>query len=188
MKNREVVQCFENCCNKCNQKSISKLLVAPFEINNLQVKRLLSYFLHLAPNIESTHSIKIDKDKHNEIFSRMFENRRFKYAKFCASNAKIDNELLKGYLYGDLICLKCKRYVCKKKKGKINQEETDLECFLRHIRNAIAHGRVYYCHAGNRVHIIFEDMNDKGSISARIVCIKADLLFWKRILTENYYS
>ena len=53
-------------------------------------------------------------------------------------------------------------YVRKTKKVFADPQfhlQRDLDCFLRHIRNAIAHGRVYYNHAGNRVHIVFEDEN-----------------------------
>ena len=55
---------------------------------------------------------------------------------------------------------------------------------IRHIRNSIAHGRIYYSHTGNRIHIVFEDANSTGNLSARIVCIKADLEHWKRILSN----
>lgn len=184
MKDKSTIYCFKNPCNKNNLKALDNLLVIPFQIPNLEIQNLLSFFLHLAPDIESVHARKINISKHNEILNRMFENRHYQYSKFCASNAKIENELSKAHLNGDLLCLKCKRFVCKKKGG---QSETDLDCFLRHIRNAIAHGRVYYCHAGNRIHIIFEDMNNSGNISARIVCIKADLKYWKKILTEEHY-
>jgi len=152
---------------------------------------LFSYFLHLAPDIKSVHSTRIPVEKHAEIFYRMIENRHFYYEKFCHSNVKIDNELLKANLLGNSICLKCKRYVCKKApyKKAYNNNETDLDCFLRHIRNSIAHGRVYYLHKGNRIHVIFEDFNSAGTnYSARIVCIKADLIYWKKVLSnpDNY--
>ena len=104
------------------------------------------------------------------------------------ANAVIEMEFNKCNLNGSNICLKCKRFVCKKKQSCKNKpEETDLNCFLRHIRNSIAHGRVYCCHAGNRIHIVFEDENITGNLSARIVCIKADLEHWKRVLSEQRY-
>ncbi len=116
----------------------------------------------------------------------MMQGRNFKYEEFCSSNVNIDKELTKAHLDTNNICLKCKRYVCKKKQNKKNiPQETEMDCFLRHIRNAIAHGRVYYYHKGNRVHIVFEDENTTGNISARIVCIKSDLIHWKNVLKEH---
>ena len=167
---------------------MNDLLVVPFKTPTLEVKKLFSYFLHIAPNIESAHSKNIPIEMHAEIFERMMETRHFKHKKFCRANAVIEKEFNKCNLNGSNICLKCKRFVCKKKQSCKNKpEETDLNCFLRHIRNSIAHGRVYCCHAGNRIHIVFEDENITGNLSARIVCIKADLEHWKRVLSEQRY-
>lgn len=118
----------------------------------------------------------------------MLKERPFKYQKFCAFNAQIEKELKQANLDGDDICLKCKRFVCKRKQTKNGAfPETDLDCFLRHIRNSIAHGRVYCLHGGNRVRIVFEDENSSGNLSARIVCIKADLEHWKKVLSNPAY-
>lgn len=181
--------CIETDCSKSIQSNLGNLLIIPFEDGTADLQKLFSFFLHSAPDVESAHSQRIPKAKHSVIFGMMIENRHFKYQKFCWSQAPIEKELSKGYLNGETICLKCKRFVCKKKQTvKGNPTETDLDCFLRHIRNAIAHDRVYYNHAGNRVHIVFEDENSSGKLSARIVCIKSDLEHWKKILSnpENY--
>lgn len=184
----------ENCiasnCNKSNTQSLQSLMISPFEDGTVETRKLFSYFLHNAPNIESVHSKQIPVEMHSTIFERMVDGRHFKYQKFCWANAVIENEFSKGFLDGNNLCLKCKRFVCKKKKTeKGNRAETDLECFLRHIRNAIAHGRVCFCHAGNKIHIVFEDINASGKLSARIVCIKADLEHWKKVLSDKrYYS
>ena len=170
MKNRKE-SCLETPCLKSKNYSLNELLVSPFEVGSADIYKLFAFFLYSAPDIESVHSKKIPSCKHSDIFCRMMDNRHFKYHK--------------GYLNGEIICLKCKRFVCKKKKTKKGMStETDLDCFLRHIRNSIAHGRVYYSHEGNRIHIVFEDENSTGKLSARIVCIKADLEHWKRILSN----
>lgn len=175
-------------CNKSDKKSLQNLVISPFEEGTVETKKLFSYFLYNAPNIESAHARQIDVSLHSNIFNKMIEGRHFEYKKFCWANAVIEDELCKGYLNGNVICLKCKRFVCKKKKSKKGvREETDFECFLRHIRNSIAHGRVYYSHAGNKIHIVFEDKNSSGKLSARIVCIKADLEYWKKVLSDNRY-
>lgn len=185
---KEKSNCLIKNCSKCNLKIISELHIVPFEGGTVETRKLFSYFLHNAPNIESAHSRKINVELHDGIFERMLESRHYSYKKFCWANAVIEDELGKGFLNGDALCLKCKRFVCKKKKTEKNKpRETDLDCFIRHIRNAIAHGGVYYCHSGNRIHIVFEDKNPSGKISARIVCIKSDLEYWKSILSDNRY-
>lgn len=182
-------KCLDSDCLRATKNSLEQLIIVPFEEGTLETRELFSYFLYRAPNIESTYSKRIPPIKHSVVFNIMMENRHYKYQKFCWANASIEKELAKGYLSGNCFCLKCKRYVCKKKPSKKNSpQETDLDCFLRHIRNSIAHGRVYYCHAGNRIHIVFEDKNTSGNLSARIVCTKADLEHWKRVLSnpKNY--
>lgn len=185
---RKSLDCVTSNCRIYVKYSLDSLLVTPFEECTADVKKLFSYFLHNAPNIESIHSEKIPNELHDSIFDRMINDRHFKYQNFCTFNASINKELEKGYLLGDSVCLKCKRFVCKKKKtDKSKLSESNLECFLRHIRNAIAHVRVYYRHAGNKIHIVFEDKNTTGNLSARIVCIKADLEHWKKVLSDPRY-
>lgn len=179
------IKCISSDCRVCLDSKLNDLLIVPFEEGTTDTRKLFSYFLYSAPNIKSVHSKRLRQDLHYDIFEQMMDKRHYKYQKFCGASAKMDKELNKGHLGGDSICLKCKRFVCKKKrteKGGI--PESDLDCFLRHIRNSIAHGSVYFLHAGNRIHIVFEDKNKAGNLSARIICIKADLEHWKRIL-EN---
>ena len=168
----------ENCCKNVNRQ-LKELSISPFEecISD-DLRRLFSFFLHQAPNIESLHFLKIPKDLHEALILRMFEERNYKYKEFCASNVRIETKLEKMGLNGDKICFLCKRFVCKKKKPeKSKPRETELECFLRHIRNAIAHGRVYLFHGGNKIDILFEDVNATKKISARIH-------YWKQLRTH----
>ena len=68
---------------------------------------------------------------HSDLFRRMIEEHHFVYQKFCWSNAVIEKELIKGNLNGDEICLKCKRFVCKKKPSKKeNPQGTETRSFL----------------------------------------------------------
>ncbi len=183
------IKCISSDCRVCLENKLNDLLIVPLEEGTTDTRKLFSYFLYSAPNIESVHSKNVHSDLHNEVFERMMDKRHYKYLKFCGASAKINKELNKGYLGGESICLKCKRFVCKKKQTKKGgKPESDLDCFLRHIRNSIAHGSVYLLHAGNRIHIVFEDRNKLNNLSARIVCIKADLEHWKRILEnpKNY--
>lgn len=186
-----MLKSFEDCinhnCKKCQQIMINDFQIIPFENCNSTFQKLFSYFLYSAPNIESSFSKTIPQRLHLDLFRRMMEERHFAYQKMCPANAVIETELTKGNLNGEYICLKCKRFVCKKKKTntKENQQETDLECFLRHIRNAIAHGRVYLYNDNKKHHIIFEDENTSKNLSARIICIKADLEHWKKLLNDS---
>lgn len=178
----------ENCngCKKCINERLSEYKIVPFACELEKMHSLFSFFLYCAPDIESCHSFRLDEKVHADVFEKMMEGRHFEYQRFCPSNAKIEKELDNGFLSGDEICLKCKRFVCKKyqaKKGK--PKETDLDCFLRHIRNSIAHGGVYCRHAGNRIHIVFEDENSSKKLTARIVCIRADLEHWEKILSDK---
>lgn len=181
--------CLKNNCANYAKSNLTALLVLPFEGTTDKIARLFSYFLHSAPCIDSKHSRIIRHDKHAAIFNQMMEGRHFLSQKFCHSNAPINKELASVFLDGNDLCLKCKRFVCKRQRPDSGIQETDLKCFLRHIRNAIAHGRVYYRHEGNRVHIVFEDENPKThNLTARIVCIQADLEHWKKVLQnpDNY--
>jgi hypothetical protein len=191
VKTKETASMTQNCivskCNKCVLRCIQDYRIAPFQGGTKDTRKLFSFFLHNAPDIKSVHSKKIPLSKHSDIFDEMMNERNFKYQKFCASNAKIKSELEKGFLDGDEICFFCKRFVCKKNQTKAgDSRETDLDCFLRHIRNSIAHGRVSFFHAGSKIYIVFEDVNQaETNLSARIVCVKADLEHWKRILSDS---
>mgnify|MGYP000996939628 FL=1 len=48
-------------------------------------------------------------------------------------------------------------------------------CFVRHIRNSIAHGYVYIKKQTNRVFILLEDYNSKKHKQAIILVSKSDL-------------
>ena len=181
-------KCLEADCHKCVKTNLSDCLIVPFEDPPDNVRQLLSYFLYRAPNIASVQAKQIPSDKHAIVFQQMMENRHFKYQKFCNSNDHLNEEFEKGFIRGSSICLNCKRYVCQKYGKQKKPLETDLNCFLRHIRNAIAHGNVYYKHTGNRVFLVFDDYNTtygKKNHSARIVCVKADLEHWRGVLNRN---
>jgi len=184
-KKQLTISCQEKQCRKMVLTPLNNCLISPFEFEIKDIHSLFAYFLHRAPNIESVHSPQIDYNLHTQIFDSMFQERHFEHMRFCASNAKIEDELERVKLNGNDICLKCKRFVCKRTQtAKGGTPETNLNCFLRHIRNSIAHGRVYYEHAGNKIFVVFEDVNSSKKLSARIICIKADLVHWKKILEK----
>lgn len=160
----------------------------PYEVDNLELRRLFSFFQYKAPNIESVSSPYMDAQFHDDILSEMLKS--YPNHLFCAQNAKTENELKKMKLEGEQVCARCKRFLCKRmtssnSKRDKNRKETDLECLLRHIRNAIAHGHVFVIESNKYLSILFEDKNSEKHTTARIMCCKSDLQKWKRIL-EKY--
>ena len=180
---------FDCCLHQCKRKNYLQLtdyLISPFDTADQELNKLFSYFLHKAPEISSIHSKHIDCRWHEDIYLKMLDKSHVKYARFCNFNVQIEKELEKGTLHGDKLCLKCKRFVCKRKKPDKGIQETDLTCFLRHIRNSIAHGRVYYYRENKHHYICFEDYNSSNKkLSARIICNKTDLKNWKSILSDS---
>lgn len=65
----------------------------------------------------------------------------------------------------------------------IDEKETRMVCFFRHIRNALAHNRIYYPSEGGM--ILLEDMNDNKKITARILIPTIALMNWIKIIDKN---
>lgn len=89
------------------------------------------------------------------------------------------------------ICWKHPRAVVKqlfsvkvKENGEcqINEQESRMACFFRHIRNALAHNRIYYSPDGEM--ILLEDMDNK-TISARILIPITVLIKWIRVIHKD---
>lgn len=149
---------------------IKKNACPPFEVEDRELLLLFSFFLHKAPTLDSNFAIKSYKDsiKWNSYIQNWKENTfRFYASKIPESN------VLKRYKLEDSAKInnKCRAFVCVKK----NNEESDYECFVRHIRNSIAHGYVYIKKQTNRVFILLEDYNSKKHKQAIILVSKSDL-------------
>lgn len=65
----------------------------------------------------------------------------------------------------------------------IDEKENRMVCFFRHIRNALAHNRIYY--PSDEKMILLEDMNDNHKITARILMPTIALVNWIRIIDKN---
>lgn len=152
--------------------------IAPFEIDDIKLTRLFSFFLHSAPTIDSTLASRIDEDrllKNWNNFVSQFANGRislysYSYKKFIQQFEK------HGLSDESTVSRRLKVIVCNRK----NNVEKDYQCVLRHLRNSIAHCNLYLSNAGNRKYILFEDYNKKGNITARILLSQADLSLLKR--------
>ena len=161
--------------------TISDLLehrILPFENADSKLTKLFSFFLHSAPTIDSRSAAVISKER----LERNWENyiNTFRNDDYCflSPNCSIEKYFEKFNLTSVAeIKRKTKAFVCKRK----DSSETDYTCFLRHIRNAIAHSNVYVVNAGNRKFILFEDFNKSKKQSSRILLSQTDL---KRLKDE----
>lgn len=168
-------------CKRSDYKNKSKMLIVPMEIENEELRQVFSFFLYRAPFIPSCHSMiveKVDSDKEEEILKKLLINTNNE-VEFRTNKKSFLNKIESMQLHNSSVCLRCKRGVC------IFRRESDfskLRCLIRHIRNSIAHGYVYYEY-DNRIHrIMFEDYDRNKNISARIVCVKSDLLELRKMI------
>lgn len=160
---------------------LKKNFIKPFDIDDKALLNLFSFFLHTAPSIKSVSAIKTDNlklDRAWSIFSKNFDETQYK---IISDNLSIERYLSK-YKLGDDSKLdrRAKGFICKKRPS-----ESDCECFLRHLRNAIAHGRVHLKNVGNRKYILFEDLNDSTKKeNARILLTQHDMKILKNELLK----
>ncbi len=173
-------------CNKISKINISIYKIIPFDGENTKLWEYFNYFLYKAPNIESDASINILKELHEEVFNQLIEVAKIESYSIPNYNARNEKALRSQNLFGNELCLKCKRMIIKRKKHDSKSvAETNMECLLRHIRNSIAHSRVYVAKDNNCSKIIFEDAAQrKGPANTRIVCVQNDLKKWKEILSR----
>lgn len=111
--------------------------------------------------------------------------------RFVMIKADTITETLSMMNLNDEICWEHPRAVLKqnfsitvRENGTVNIEnaETRMLCLFRHIRNSMAHNRIYFSPDGDK--ILLEDADDKG-ITARILIPAASLLNWITIIDKN---
>ena len=178
------------CTNsKCTIKAIEYIVSKENAIgsefyDDSRNRRVLLYFKDFAPCQSSYTGSVLSQEVHQEVLDDMLQSWKDHYL-FVAydTDLKRTEETYEKYnLKGDRLCSRCKRFVCKRdNKAK---QETDLSCLLRHIRNAIAHNRVFSIHGGNYVSFLFIDVNKAGNVNAKVICNRVDLEKWKRILEK----
>lgn len=151
---------------------IKKNHIYPFEMEDCKIMRLFSFFLHKAPTIESEGAFICDASQLDNAWTKYIEGFRKSSYAFNSHSENIQNILDQyGYIEEFKVQRRTKGFVCKLK----DNQETDYECFFRHIRNSIAHCHVYISNVGNRKYILLEDYNNRGNLSARILLSQADL-------------
>lgn len=162
--------------------TISDLLahkVLPFEIDDDKLQKLFSYFLHSAPTIDSETAVQIDEARLARnwgSYISTFDANRYRFLKpNCAIESYFEDY---GISSTSEIKRKTHGFICKLRDAT----EPEYACFLRHIRNAIAHSHVYVMNAGNRKFVLFEDFNDRTkNQTSRILLSQTDL---KRLKNE----
>ena len=110
---------------------------------------------------------------------------------FCFVRATTIKDTLSAMnLDGSCICIehprnvihqKCKPIIDEAEKLTIRNDETQLTCLFRHIRNSFAHSNTYFFNNGM---LLLED-KDGTKISARILIRQETLFEWMRILNRN---
>ena len=172
---------------KCQHKkvNINQYRIIPFEDNTF-LNVIFSYFLYKAPSISSSFSEEIDFND-DKLFKEFININRFKSIIFIKKNSK--KVYIEHDLSGDYICMRCMRMIITRSINyEDHQLESYLECVLRHIRNSIAHGLVYYMFENKRHYLMFEDVNLSGNISARIIVNRQTLINLKSKLIKYQSS
>ena len=162
-------------------KDLRNNQIVPFECGDVKLIALFSFFLHRAPTIESATAMVIDSERLQNNWTAFVNDTQIQYSEFIASNCNIKNYIEKNQLQDDAdVNRRTKCFVCKTK----TKDEAECNCFLRHIRNSIAHSNVYLLHAGNRKYIMFEDFNTTGNQSALILLSQSDLERLKKYIVR----
>lgn len=178
----------ESCVKKYKHFEISnENAIVPAEIENKKLHDVFSFFQYRAPDINSKKSPLLERQYHAAVFQKIINN-KIKYD-FCDDIVDMPQKYADFALDGTSICSGCKRFICARhsgnSQGNPGQSESDLECLLRHMRNALAHSSIYLAMESKRYNaVLFDDNNSSGKSTARIVCCQADLIKWRTYLLD----
>ena len=162
--------------------------ILPFEIEDKTLQKIFSFFLHSAPSIKSANAMEMDEERLVRNWSAFKEKQAYIKFGFLASNAQMEMYIEKyGLTSESIVKRKTSSCICKKEspKKKDGVSVTEYRCFLRHIRNAIAHGNVFLSSTGNRKYILFINFHpDSGNLNAKILLSQNDLVVLKREISK----
>lgn len=152
-------------------KILKESAYIPFKDGD-QLNKMLQFFLYLAPNLESIHSKKIeDEKKLDSILEEFLEKFVMSSYHFYSPSYSKNLPLEKYGLSSDFSISRSSRGVVATLKSK----EHELNSLLRHMRNSIAHGRVYMKSKSNRIYILFEDYNRNQRLTFSMLLSLTDL-------------
>ncbi len=155
--------------------------IIPFEVDDIKLIKIFSFFLHLAPTIESSSATNIPESKLNNNWNEFIQKFNKNSYYFIHPDDKIENYINQSCLNNNsVVNRKTKGFICKRK----NIHEKDYECILRHIRNSIAHNNVFLFDARHRKYILFEDFNNRKNKNAIILLSQADLNRLKKVIIK----
>ena len=155
--------------------------VLPFEIEDVKLVKLFSFFLHSAPTIESATAISMEAARLDQNWMSFITSYPKESWLVIAPNCTFGAYLIKASLDGNAVVSRRKKGFVYKRKTK---DEPDCEACLRHIRNAIAHNNVFVLNAGNRKFILFDDYNKDKKHNARLLFTQSDLQRLKSEITK----
>jgi hypothetical protein len=183
------------CITKYCDKNVRRFIISkenainPLTCEIGELRQLFGYFQYKAPNTSSFQSETLDEVYHEDLYKEMMKSWKEDSYNIISHNINFDKKSQDYALNGSAICSYCKRYLCKRKKspkGSNGKKESDFDCLVRHLRNSLAHGRVFVIHGGNSIKVMFEDYDERSeAISARIVCNQANLKKWRTYI-NNY--
>lgn len=160
-----------------NIQEIKRNRIEPFNVDDVKLIKLFSFFLSSAPTIESQTAAVLDENRLAHNWNSYVQSIEEKDRIIISPYTQIEKYLEKyGLSDTSKISRRRKGFVCKRK----DKYETDFQCVLRHIRNAIAHSNVFLSNAGNRKYIYLEDFNQSKNQSAAMLFSQTDLLRLKQ--------
>lgn len=149
---------------------------------NCKQTPLYCFFQLQAPSIDSFQSISNNPESYSRTLTKMLKKWNEENACFINPQARI-NKRLKNLDMLHTESIKCKgmRFVVRRK----NPKENNLACLLRHMRNSIAHGRVFTKEVGGVEYILFDDTVG-DTCTARIICTEKELIRWKDLICKAH--
>ena len=143
---------------------------------------LFSFFQLRAPSIDSFQSISKNPESYTRTLAKMLKKWNTENICFINPQARINKRLKKlDMLHPDSIRCRGMRIVAKRN----NSKENNLTCLLRHMRNSVAHGRVFTKNVGGVEYILFDD-TFADTCTARIICTEKELERWKSIILKAH--
>lgn len=158
---------------------LKQLAVIPIRSGINDLNKMVEFFLYRAPQISSCHSCgKLKESLHAEIYSRLLKDAGLKPGKTAKMNKTIQSTSFSIMgLDGPEFELHTPRLLCKRLR-----RETEFTALLRHIRNSLAHGRLYVRKTKQGNYLCLEDIDQENKLTARIVITDTILKSWKSII------